>query len=308
VRHRPVLPAVLAALILVSPRPARAQHTPRLIGTERLAQWLAQADSGRDGSRAPVLLDVRQSWVSYLQNHIPGAEWLNVETLRAGEGELPFQLLPAAHYVELFRRLGLGPSRPVVVYSAGDQLDIDATFAVWLLASAGAHEVYLLDGGYAKWVLEGRSLTQRYPRHAAAAPRFQAARFRPATASLDDVRKAAARAGPLLVDARPQEQYAGTAGAQLRRGHIPGAVSHPWKDDLERQDPALVWRPAEALRAAYALQGITPDRDIILYCNSSTEASHVFFALKYLLDYPRVRIYTGAWSQWAEREDLPVER
>jgi thiosulfate/3-mercaptopyruvate sulfurtransferase len=61
------------------------------------------------------------------------------------------------------------------------------------------------------------------------------------------------------------------------------------------------------LRQEYAAAGITADRDIILYCNSGTEASHVFFALRYLLGYPRVRIYTGSWTQWAERAELPVE-
>jgi thiosulfate/3-mercaptopyruvate sulfurtransferase len=69
-----------------------------------------------------------------------------------------------------------------------------------------------------------------------------------------------------------------------------------------------VWKSPEALRAAYAAQGITPDRNIILYCNSGTEASHVFFALRYLLGYPNVRVFMGSWSQWAEREELPVEK
>jgi len=124
--------------------PCRAQ-VPRLLTTDSLAGWL-RAPSGSE----VVLLDVREPWVSYLQDHLPGAAWLNVETLRATEGELPFQLLPPSHYAELFRRLGLAPETPVVVYSAGDQLDIDATFVAWLLASAGATRVYLLDGGYAK--------------------------------------------------------------------------------------------------------------------------------------------------------------
>ena len=131
-------------------------QTPRLISTDSLAAWLARPEP-------PALLDVRQPWVSYLQNHLPGAAWLNIETLRAGEGELPFQLLPSDHYAELFRRLSLGPATPVVIYSAGDQLDVDATYVAWILASAGARTVYLLDGGYAKWDLEGRPLTQRYP-------------------------------------------------------------------------------------------------------------------------------------------------
>jgi thiosulfate/3-mercaptopyruvate sulfurtransferase len=67
-----------------------------------------------------------------------------------------------------------------------------------------------------------------------------------------------------------------------------------------------VWKPAAELRQAYAAQGIVPERDIIAYCNSATEASHVYFTLRYLLGYPRVRIYVGSWTEWAEDEQLPV--
>jgi thiosulfate/3-mercaptopyruvate sulfurtransferase len=286
----------LAALILAA-FPGRLSAQAQLISTEELAARLDRV----------VVVDVRQAWSSYLQNHLPGAVWLHVETLRAQQDELPFQLLPPAHYAELFRRAGISPQRPVVVYSAGDQLDIDGTFAAWLLVSMGHGDVRLLDGGYQKWELEGRSLTQRYPRRPAAEAWPSTGRTFP-TASLDEVRAASGGNGALLVDARPPEQFSGAAGAQLRRGHIPGAISHPWKSDLEQRDFALVWKPVEILRQEYGMQGITPDRDIILYCNSGTEASHVYFALKYLLGYPRVRIYTGSWTQWAELEELPIER
>jgi thiosulfate/3-mercaptopyruvate sulfurtransferase len=93
----------------------------------------------------------------------------------------------------------------------------------------------------------------------------------------------------------------------MRHGHIPGAVDHPWQDDLEQRDLALDWKRINDLGAAYTAQGITADRDIIVYCNTGSEASHIFFALRYLLGYPRVRIYLGGWSEWAEREDLPIE-
>jgi thiosulfate/3-mercaptopyruvate sulfurtransferase len=305
-RARLIVAGLLAALV---PARAAGQQLPRLVTTAELASWLAppRPEDGLMSRGLVTIIDVRQSWVSYLQNHLPDAVWLSIETLRAQQGELPFQLLGGMQYAELFRRLGVQPDGIAVIYSAGDQADIDATFVAWLLASAGASRVYVLDGGYAKWELEGRALTQRYPRSGVPAEKFKAKAFRAAVASLDEVRAAVAGSGVLLVDARPPEQYSGAAGAQKRRGHIPGAINHPWKDDLETPDLALVWKSPEALRGGYAAQGITPERDIVLYCNSGTEASHVFFALRYLLGYPRVRIFVGSWTQWAEREELPVQ-
>ena len=289
-----------ALLALAGTLAAQEVAAPRLISPVELVALQA---------RQPVtVIDARQAWSSYLQNHLPDAAWLNVETLRSGSGPLPFQLLPARHYAELFARLGIGRDRPVVVYSAGDQSDIDGTFVVWLIHEMGHVDVRLLDGGFARWQLEGRPVTQRYPRLAPVRP-LTAKQFRPSIATFAGVRAAtAAGSGVLLVDARPAEQFAGSAGAQARRGHIPGAISHPWKDDLEVRELVLVWKGKADLLAGYEAQGITPDRDIILYCNSSTEASHLYFALRYLLGYPRVRIYTGAWSEWAEREELPIER
>jgi thiosulfate/3-mercaptopyruvate sulfurtransferase len=252
------------------------------------------------------LLDVRLDVWSYLKGHLPEAQYLNVETLRASRGGVPVQLLDAPQYRAIFRRLGLEPGIPVVVYSAGESLNIDATWVTWLLGAMGHPRVYLLDGGYYKWSLEHREIARRYPDVAPAGRWWDARAFTPDTASLAEVRRVSAQGGAVLLDARPPEQFVGDEGTQMRRGHIPGALNHWWQDDLETSGFGRVFKPAEALRAAYAAQGITPDRDIILYCNTSTEASHLWFALRALLGYPRVRIYAGSWTEWAEREELPI--
>ena len=51
-----------------------------------------------------------------------------------------------------------------MIYSAGETRNIDATFVAWLLAGLGHRKVYVLDGGFFKWQLEQRPLTQEYPR------------------------------------------------------------------------------------------------------------------------------------------------
>jgi thiosulfate/3-mercaptopyruvate sulfurtransferase len=277
--------------------PAGASNLPRLVSTDELAAWLKQGQV--------TLVDVRSDVVTYLKDHLPGAVYLNPETLRASDGGVPTQLLSARSYGELFARLGLNFSAPVVIYSAGETRNIDATFVSWLLAGFGHSRVFLLDGGYFKWQLEQRPLVRRYPRIRIGD--FPERPFRPEMVSLAEVQQAMA-AGDVLVDARPPDQYAGEAGAQMRRGHIPGAISHYWQDDLAQQGFGRVWKPAADLRASYIGQGITPDRNIIVYCNSSTEASHLHFALRNLLGYPRVRIYVGSWTEWAEREELPIEK
>lgn len=277
-----------------------AVGVPRLLSTDSLAAWQARGVQLR-------LLDVRLDVFTYLKGHLPQAQYLNIETLRASKGGVPVQPLDAPWYRELFKRLGLDPRIPVVVYSAGETLNIDATFAVWILASMGHPRVYLLDGGSSKWSLEGREVARPYPDVMPAGRWWNSRPFRPGIATLADVQKGMEE-GVLLVDARPREQYVGDAGAQMRQGHLPGAVNHYWQDDLETVGFGRVFRPVDSLRAAYAGEGIVPERDIILYCNSATEASHLFFVLKYMLGYPRVRIYAGSWTEWAEREELPMER
>ncbi len=278
--------------------PARAgAGLPGLVTTDQLAEWQRE--------RSVIVIDTRADVFTYLKGHLPGAGYLNPETLRASEGGIPTQLLSPQSYRELFSRLGLGFDRPVVIYSAGETRNMDATFLAWLLAGFGHPQVYVLNGGYFKWELEHRPIVPQYPR--VSPVDFPSGDFRPERASLEDVRRAIATGDAVLVDARPVEQYAGEAGAQMRRGHIPGAISHYWQNDLTQVGFGHVWKSPEELRASYSSEGITPDRDIIVYCNSATEASHVHFTLRYLLGYPRVRIYVGSWTEWAERGELPIE-
>lgn len=124
---------------------------------------------------------------------------------------------------------------------------------------------------------------------------------------MDDVRRATEDPDAILVDARPLDQYAGRAGPQLRRGHIPGAIDHPWFDDLMNTEHGIIWRPIDELRVSYERQGVTPDKVVIVYCNTGTEASHLYFALRALLGYPNVRVYVPSWTEWSEREDLPIQ-
>ncbi len=252
-----------------------------------------------------TLIDLRSDLNAYLADHLPGAVYLHYENLRGAASGIPADTLSAASYAAIWSRIGIRRDRPVVIYGDGDASNVNATFLAWLLAGFRQPEVYLLDGGYTKWAAEGRALTRLYPE--VAAVKYATSPYLLDIIEGEHVGHMKGSPGVVLVDVRTPEQYAGMAGAQLRRGHIPGAINHFWRDDLRTTGDTSVWKSKDELRASYAAQGITPDKFIILYCNTAREASQVYFALHFLLGYPDVKVYAPGWTEWAERTDWPVE-
>ena len=63
-------------------------------------------------------------------------------------------------------------------------------------------------------------------------------------------------------------------------------------------------RPVYQLRTIFERRGATPDKEIVVYCNTGFRSAHAYLALR-LLGYPRVRNYVGSWQEWGNREGLP---
>jgi len=53
--------------------------------------------------------------------------------------------------------------------------------------------------------------------------------------------------------------------------------------------------------------GLTPDKNIILYCGQGLMSSHTYLTLKYILKFPKVAIFDGGFNEWTGHDDLPVE-
>jgi thiosulfate/3-mercaptopyruvate sulfurtransferase len=70
--------------------------------------------------------------------------------------------------------------------------------------------------------------------------------------------------------------------------------------------PTGEFKPAAELRKMYEEAGVTPDREVITYCQGGYRAAHSYLALR-LLGYPNVRNYVGSWKEWGDRTDLPIE-
>lgn len=241
-------------------------------------------------------LDGRSNEEGYLQGHIPGAVYVDVDrdlTGATGPGRHP--LPTREEFQEAMRRLGVRSTSTVVAYSD----TFPAARLRWLLRYYGHDEVALLDGGLQAWAGD---------LEVGASPRVERGDFCAAeppegwTVEYDFVHQLNPHV--LLLDARGPDRFRGdVAPGDPRTGHIPGARSAYWQDVNLGKDGRFL--PPDALRSRYEALGAADTQQIIAYCGSGVQACHVLLGLE--LAGFKGKLYPGSWSDWSTR-GLPLER
>ena len=250
-------------------------------------------------SPAPLLIDLRPAEV-FARGHLAGAVHLDlwgVSLIDTSEAPLRAFMWMIGH---LFSLRGVTPERPVVVYE--DDSGMRAARAFWFLEYLGHPNVRVLDGGMRAWIAAGLPVTTETVTPTAST--WHGTPDPSKVATWQQVRDRLGRPETAIVDTRSDEEYRGEAVRAKRGGAIPGAVHIEWKRNLGASGR---FKSADELRAMYDAAGITPDREVVTYCQGGYRAAHAYLALR-LLGFPRVRNYTGSWKEWGDREDLPIER
>lgn len=252
-----------------------------------------------EGDAPPLVLDVRTG-EDFSNGHVPGAVHLDLwgfSLIDTSEAPLRAFLWMIEHVLAL---RGVTAERGVVVYS--DTSDARAARVFWFLEYFGHPDVRMLDGGFTAWRAEDLPITQ-----AAAPPApssWTGSRENSRLATWTDVRDRLGRPDVAILDTRSDGEYCGTTVRAARGGAIPGAVHVEWTRNLT---PAGTFRSRRELEQMYTAAGVTPDREIVSYCQGGYRGAHAYVALR-VLGYPRVRNYLGSWKEWGDRTDLPIER
>jgi thiosulfate/3-mercaptopyruvate sulfurtransferase len=122
-------------------------------------------------------------------------------------------------------------------------------------------------------------------------------------ATVADVRHSLDRKEVAILDTRSEGEYLGTHVRAARGGAIPGAIHIEWTENLDANGN---FKSDADLEAMYDRAGITPDKEVISYCQGGYRAAHSYVALR-LIGFPKVRNYIGSWKEWGDRTDLPIE-
>lgn len=280
-------------------------NSEALVSTEWLAEHL----------NAPDLRIVDASWylpamnrdgkAEYAKQHIPGAVFFDIDEISDTSSDLPHMLPSPEKFASRMRSLGIGDGNRIVVYD-GSGVHLSAPRVWWMFRVFGHEDVAVLNGGFKKWLAEGRPVEDLPPiprdRH------FTARRNDLLVRDVEQVRSNLGSHREQMVDARSAGRFAGTEAeprAGLRGGHIPGSLNVP--SSMMTDPQTGLFQSADALRDIFTKAGLDLGKPVLTTCGSGVSACILTLGL-HLLGHRQVSVYDGSWTEWGGRPDLPVER
>lgn len=274
-------------------------HSNAVVSLDDLEQKIKQASN-------LLLLDVRPKVRFLLLGHIPGAVNIWRPAFQAEVNDYPYSGMRASKQKmsELLSRLGATADTEIILYD--DQQGMDAARLWWLLKLYGHDQVSILDGGLSAWEKHKKKLNFKSP----LTPERSNYQFtgKPHPQWLAEIEKVksvqAKKENAILVDVRSLDEFTGKTikSGAYRHGRIPGSIWFEYKQTVNKNG----FLDKERLKHLFQSAGITPDKEIIVYCQSGVRSAHTLFVLSEILGYNRIKNYDGSWIEWSWMRELPA--
>ena len=250
------------------------------------------------------LMKPNKGYDEYQQDHIPGAQYANLDqdltgliTEATGRHPLP----KVETFAETLSAWGIGNESQVVVYDHAS--GAIAARLWWMLRWLGHTNVAVLDGGYAAW--KKSAYATFGGNEAVVKTSFQALPNSETIISTDELQESLiSDEAPIIVDARDRIRYSGrNEPIDTVAGHIPGAVNHPFLESIKADGS---WKRRKELKAGWGtVFGDNKNESWVSMCGSGVTACHLILSAQ-LAGIPEPRLYAGSWSEWILDPDRPI--
>jgi thiosulfate/3-mercaptopyruvate sulfurtransferase len=270
--------------------------------------WLinaAQLDKFRKSQKNVVILDAswhlptenRQAREEYLQSHIAGARFIDLDQFSDQSIPLPNMLITDEHIIAArISKLGITPEHKIIFYDSSPLHT--SCRALWMFKVFGHNpaQLYILDGGYSAWETYGGKIETGEPRQVS--PKHYAINFkfhliRTLSQMKDNLRDPKEQ----VMDMRHPVRFAGGPESRphMRAGHIPGSFSFPYFTMFEING---CFKPLEKIRKQIMGMGVELFLPIVSTCGSAITATILNFVLDLIDEKIQHAVYDGSWSEW----------
>ncbi|MEM6593920.1 MAG: 3-mercaptopyruvate sulfurtransferase [Pseudomonadota bacterium] len=247
-------------------------------------------DAGRDGK------------AEYDRGHIPGARFFDIDEIADSRSALPHMAPPVEKFMSRMRAMGVGDGHQVVVYDGAGLFS--AARVWWMFRLMGKMDVAVLDGGYPKWLAEGRPTEDLPPvlkeRHMTVQRQAHLVR------DVTQVAAAAKLGDHAILDARGPGRFAGSEPEPregMRAGHMPGAINVHYAT-LLNEDGTM--KSVPQLKTIFEASGADLTKPVITTCGSGVTAAILSLALE-RIGHRNHSLYDGSWAEWGRFDQLPIE-
>lgn len=237
-----------------------------------------------------VIIEASKSKI-YNKSHVKNAIYINHNDLYR-KGDIKGLIKNNEELATFFGSKGVSDDAEIVIYDDGSQKY--STRVYWILKYLGAENVKILHKDMDAWSKARIPLTANVPE---IKPTTFTVSSNPAIfASKEDVKFLQSNDNAILIDARTRAEFEGISIKPASDGHIAGAININYKDLLTDTG---AFKSKDELMAIAEAMGITPDKEIVTYCRTSVRAAVVFVAFRNILGYENVKVYDGAYMEWA---------
>ena len=225
---------------------------------------------------------------NYAKSHVMGAVNVPHKELYK-EGEIEGLIKSTEELAAYFGKKGISNTSKIIIYDDGSNKYSSRVY--WVLKYLGAENVRLLHKDMDDWKAARVPLTRNKTTTKAATftPKVNSSLMAVAA----DVKGCTGNC--VVVDSRAANEFDGTSEKPVSVGHIKGAINVDYKAFVDDKGAFL---PADQLKAVAEKNGLTADKNIILYCVTSVRAAVTYVALADILGYSNVKVYDGAYNEW----------
>ena len=244
----------------------------------------------------------RDAKAEYDQSHIPNARFFDIDDVSDHRSDLPHMVPPVEKFMSKVRKLGVGDGHQIVIYDSHGLFS--AARVWWLFKVMGQKNVAVLDGGFPKWLREGRTVDSSSP---LIRDRHMFVKYHDEMVKDVTQVSSASKLGDFeILDARSAGRFRGEEPEPrpgLRAGHIPGS-KNIFYGDLLNEDGTLKSR--DELVEHFKAKAVNLDKPVITSCGSGVTAAIINLALDRIGKTDHA-LYDGSWTEWGMYPTVPVE-